>query len=103
MPDDGKKRENPALLDERIQNDPVRPEDASVRPDQEAPVGDRRRVSDETNVHDAGSDANDTVDGLTEQEEAVRQAAEDIPTGQDPAGKTEATPVFDRASKPPRI
>jgi hypothetical protein len=103
MPDDGRKRENPALLDERIVNDPVRPEDASVRPDEEAPISDRRRVSDETNVHDAGSDANDTVDGLTEQEEAVRRAAEDILTGQDPAGNTEATPVFDRASKPPKV
>jgi hypothetical protein len=100
---DGKPRENPALLDERIETDPVRPEDASVRPDQDAPISDRRRVSDTTNVHDAGSDANDTLDGLTEQEEAVRHAAEDIPTGQDPAGKTEAIPVFDRASKPPKV
>lgn len=103
-------RENPALLDERIANDPVRPEDASVRRDADAPVrdadapvNDRRRVSDQTNVHDAGSDANDTIDGLTEQEEAVRQAAEDIPTGRDPAGPTEATPVFDRGGKPPRV
>lgn len=103
MSHDGKPRENPALLDERIETDPRRPEDASVRPDQEAPISDRRRASDETNVHDAGSDANDTLDGLTEQEEAVRHAAEDIPTGQDPAGRTEATPVFDRASKPPKV
>ncbi|WP_186417044.1 hypothetical protein [Bosea sp. CS1GBMeth4] len=103
MPEDGKPRENPALLDERIENDPVRPEDASVRPEAEAPISDRRRASDETNVHDAGSDANDTMDGLTEQEEAVRRAAEDIPTGADPAGPTEATPVFDRASKPPKL
>lgn len=103
MPNDGKPRENPALLDERIEADPVRPEDASVRPDQDAPIDDRRRASDQTNVHDAGSDANDTIDGLTEQEEAVRQAAEDIPAGRDPAGPTEATPVFDRGGKPPRI
>ena len=102
MPD-GKPRENPALLDERIENDPVRPEDASVRPDEDAPISDRRRASDQTNVHDAGSDANDTADGLTEQEEAVRQAVEDIPTGRNPAGKTEATPVFDRASKLPKV
>jgi len=103
MIDDGKSRENPALLDERIERDPIRPEDASVRPDTEAPIRDRRRASDETNVHDAGSDANDTPDGLTEQEEAVRHAAEDTPTGQDPAGKIEATPVFDRASMLPRV
>ena len=102
MPD-GKPRENPALLDERIENDPVRPEDASVRPDEDAPISDRRRASDQTNVHDAGSDANDIADGLTEQEEAVHQAAEDIPTGRNPAGKTEAKPVFDRASKLPKV
>lgn len=103
MPEDGKPRENPALLDERIENDPVRPEDASVRPDEDAPIIDRRRASDKTNVHDAGSDANDTIDGLTEQEEAVRRAAEDVSSDQDPDGDTEATPVFDRASKLPRI
>lgn len=103
MPNDGKPRENPALLDERIKGAPVRPEDASVRPDQDAPISDRRRAGDQTNVHDAGSDANDTVDGLTGQEEAVRQAAEDIPAGRDPAGSTEATPVFDRGSKPPKV
>ena len=102
MPD-GKPRENPALLEERIETDPVRPEDASVRPDQDAPTTDRRRASDQSNVHDAGTDANDTLDGLTEQEEAVRHAAEDIPTGQDPAGKTESTPVFDRGSTPPKV
>ena len=90
-------RDNPALLeDERIQ--------ASSTLDDSAPppvVG--RRASDATNVHDAGSDANDTADGLTESEEAVRQAAEDIPTGQDPAGSPEAVPVFDRASLPPKV
>jgi hypothetical protein len=98
-----KPRENPALLDERIANDPIRPEDASVRRDADAAGKDRRRVSDQTNIHDPGSDANDTIDGLTEQEEAVRSAAEDIPTGQDPAGPTESTPVFDRGGKPPKV
>lgn len=61
------------------------------------------RVSDRTNVHDEGSDANDTEDGLTESEEAVRQAAEDIPTGADPAGTRESVPVFDRGSLPPKV
>lgn len=90
-------RENPALIeDERIQ--PASPLDDSAPP---PVVG--RRASDETNVHDAGSDANDTADGLTESEEAVRQAAEDIPTGQDPAGSRESVPVFDRASLPPEV
>lgn len=64
---------------------------------------DNTRVSDRTNVHDAGSDANDTTDGLTESEEAVRQAAEDIPTGADPAGSIDSIPVFDRAGLPPKI
>lgn len=64
---------------------------------------DIRRVSDETNIHDAGSDANDTEDGLTEAEEAVRQAAEDIPTGANPAGSRESVPVFDRGSLPPKV
>lgn len=95
-------RENPALLDERIPDAPVRPEDASVRPDDLA-ISRPRRVSEETNVHDEGSDANDTPDGLTEQEEAVRQAAEDIPTGADPSAPSEAIPVFDRGGLPPRV
>ncbi|TAJ27792.1 hypothetical protein [Bosea sp. (in: a-proteobacteria)] len=64
---------------------------------------DVQRVSDRTNVHDAGSDANDTEDGLTESEEAVRQAAEDVPTGADPAAPRDSIPVFDRASLPPRV
>lgn len=56
-----------------------------------------------TNVHDEGSDANDTDDGLTESQEAVRHAAEDIPTGQRPEGRAEAIPVFDRGSLPPKV
>lgn len=82
----GPRRENPALLS-----------DADIER-RESP-----RVSDRTNVHDAGSDANDTEDGLTEAEEAVRQAAEDIPSGQEPTGRTDSIPVFDRASLPPRV
>ncbi|WP_420101182.1 hypothetical protein [Bosea sp. (in: a-proteobacteria)] len=68
-----------------------------------ADMPDTRRVSDLTNIHDAGSDANDTEDGLTESEEAVRQAAEDIPTGADPAGRRDSVPVFDRGSLPPKV
>lgn len=67
------------------------------------PVDVGSRVSDRTNVHDAGSDANDTPDGLTEQEEAVRHAAEDIPTGASPEGLIENTPVFDRGGLPPKV
>jgi hypothetical protein len=69
----------------------------------EADPAHAQRVSDRTNVHDAGSDANDTEDGLTESEEAVRQAAEDVPTGADPAAPRDSIPVFDRASLPPKV
>ncbi len=92
-----KKRENPALLDERLATAPT---EAGTADD---PVASGKRVSDTTNVHDAGSDANDTPDGLSETEEAVRHAAEDIPTGQSPTGKINSVPVFDRGSLPPKV
>ncbi len=90
-------RENPALLDdERIRGQAARPElENEVRSDDGG-----QRVA---KPHDAGSDANDTPDGLNESDEAIRQAAEDIPTGQDPAGAPESVPVFDRGSLPPKI
>jgi hypothetical protein len=46
--------------------------------------------------HDAGSRANETVDGLDATTEELRHAAEDTPSGDGP-GKIEKTPVFDRA------
>lgn len=46
---------------------------------------------------------NDTAGGLTESAEAVRHAAEDIPTGQHPGGPLDTVPVFDRGSRPPTI
>ena len=72
-------------------------------PATEGPQAVGRRVSDTTNVHDEGSDANDTDDGLTESEEAIRQAAEDVPTGASLAGPTDAVPVFDRGGLPPKV
>lgn len=48
-------------------------------------------------------DANNTPEGLTESEEAVRRAAEDLPLGQSPDGSTESMPVFDRAGLPPKV
>ena len=92
-----RKRENPALLDDerKVSN----PDQAGIEGD----PAESHRVSDRTNVHDAGSDANDTPDGLTESEEAVRQAAEDIPTGRSPTGRIESIPVFDRGALPPKI
>ena len=46
--------------------------------------------------HDAGSGANETVDGLDATTEELRHAAEDTPSGAGPE-KIEKTPVFDRA------
>lgn len=91
-----RKRENPALLEDERR--PANTNRTAVKADPaESP-----RVSDRTNVHDAGSDANDSPDGLTEAEEAVRQAAEDVPVGRPLRGKTESIPVFDRGSLPPK-
>ncbi len=93
-----KPRENPALLgDERT---PLTPTESPIDAD---PIATGRRVSDRTNIHDEGSDANETPDGLTESEEAVRQAAEDVPSGQPLAGPIEAIPVFDRGGLPPEV
>jgi hypothetical protein len=90
-------RENPGVLqDERIKRQAARPELENQVP------GDPQ-ATDRAKPHDAGSDANDTVDGLTESEESVRQAAEDVPTGQDPSGPAESVPVFDRRSLPPKV
>jgi hypothetical protein len=49
---------------------------------------------------DTGSQANETVDGLDAETEALRYATEDAPTG---PGNIENTPVFDRADLPPKI
>jgi hypothetical protein len=61
------------------------------------------QVSLRTNVHDAGSGANETIDGLDATSEATRHAAEDIPTGQRPEGPVDSVPVFDRARLPPKV
>jgi hypothetical protein len=52
--------------------------------------------------HDAGSEANETADGLTSTTEALRQAAEDTPSGALP-DDIETTPVFDRSDIAPKI
>lgn len=93
-----KPRENPAILEDERQL--IAPNESPLAAD---PVSTGRRVSDQTNIHDEGSDANDTPDGLTESEEAVRQAAENLPLGQRPEGSTESIPVFDRAGLPPKV
>lgn len=52
--------------------------------------------------HDAGSGANETVDGLDAATEALRRATEDTPSDTG-AGKIKETPVFDRADLPPKL
>jgi hypothetical protein len=52
--------------------------------------------------HDAGSGANETVDGLDSASEALRHAAEDTPSGA-ALDEIEKTPVFDRADLAPKI
>lgn len=86
-------RENPTLL---VEDDGRRIAEAEG-------AAASHQTSPQTNVHDEGSDANDTADGLTESEEAVRHAAEDIPTGQRPEGQADTVPVFDRGSLPPKV
>jgi hypothetical protein len=62
------------------------------------PVGARRR-SDITGQHQPGMGANETTDGLSGTEEAVRAAAEDQTEGDD----FQDIPVFDRADAIPKI
>ena len=61
-----------------------------------------RPRSEVTGRHDAGSGANETVDGLTSSEEATRRGAEDIPIGA-PERELEDLPVFDRADALPKV
>jgi hypothetical protein len=65
------------------------------------PIGARPR-SEVTGRHDAGSGANETVDGLTSSEEATRRGAENIPIGA-PERELEDLPVFDRADALPKV
>ena len=66
-----------------------------------APIGAHPR-SEVTGRHDAGSGANETVDGLTSTEEAIRRGAEDTPIGA-PDAELEDLPVFDRGDAPPKV
>ena len=58
--------------------------------------------SEVTGRHDAGSGANETVDGLTSTEEAIRRGAEDTPIGA-PDAELEDLPVFERGDAPPKV
>jgi hypothetical protein len=65
------------------------------------PIGAQPR-SEVTGRHDSGSGANETIDGLTGAEEALRRAAEDTSSGQGPE-EDEDMPVFDRAGELPKV
>lgn len=52
--------------------------------------------------HDSGSQANETVDGLNAEAEALRHAAEDNSSAAAP-DDIEKVPVFDRADLAPKI
>jgi hypothetical protein len=52
--------------------------------------------------HDTGSQANETIDGLDASTEALRHAAEDIPSSENPED-ADKVPVFDRADLAPKI
>jgi hypothetical protein len=64
------------------------------------PIGERPR-SEITGRHDAGSGANETVDGLTSLDEATRRGAEDVPLGAPEEEKD--LPVFDRGDALPKV
>lgn len=64
------------------------------------PIGAQPR-SEVTGRHDAGSQANETEDGLNSLDESLRQSAEDTPSGG--SARDADMPVFDRANAPPKI
>jgi hypothetical protein len=55
-----------------------------------------------TGRHDDGSGANETIDGLDEIQEAVRQGAEDTPLSERDKD-FENLPVFDRSEAEPKV
>jgi len=65
------------------------------------PIGAQPR-SRITGRHDAGSGANETDDGLTDADEALRRATEDMPSGGDDRADADV-PVFDRADMLPKV
>jgi hypothetical protein len=64
--------------------------------------GGARPRSEITGKHDAGSAANETIDGLNSSDEALRRAVEDMPSREQP-NTIEDVPVFDRGDLPPKI
>ncbi len=66
------------------------------------PEADTHTVGEVTGHHDPGSGAEETDDGFDDILEAVRQAAEDIPTGDGLEDRPGELPVFERSLTPPR-
>ena len=77
-------------------------EATSTKPSEIAKSIGARPRSEVTGRHDAGSGANETVDGLTSSVEATRREAEDTPIGA-PERELEDLPVFDRADALPKV
>jgi hypothetical protein len=64
-------------------------------------VGARPR-SQITGQHEPGTGAVETEDGLDERSEALRRAAEDLPTGGGREDRPRETPVFERGRTAPK-
>jgi hypothetical protein len=102
-----KPKRPPQAADETTQNqsDAILSDVAGREPesaflsDASKPIGAHPR-SEVTGRHDAGSGANETADGLTPTEEAIRRGAEDKPIG---GPEPEDMPVFDRGQAPPKV
>ncbi|MBH5370557.1 hypothetical protein [Bradyrhizobium glycinis] len=78
--------------------DPASPSAADV----DKPVGARPR-SEVTGRHQPGMGANETIDGLSETEEAVRVGAEDETDVEESDREDSDGPVFDRADTMTKI
>jgi hypothetical protein len=91
--------ETPAgRADDNGASDPTSPANDEIRrPDVRATP--RSAVTDH---HEPGTGAEENEDGLSDTEEAIRRAAEDVGTG-DGTEDRHDMPVFDRADAPPKI
>jgi hypothetical protein len=85
--------------DDRLSDFTGRQPDSAFLSDASKPIGAHPR-SEVTGRHDVGSGANETADGLTSTEEAIRRGAEDTPVGRP---EREDMPVFDRGQALPKV
>jgi hypothetical protein len=87
-----------ALLETPGGEDLARDEAEAALLEQDAGEAPATPRSDITDFRDPGTD-NDTPDGLTQDEEAIRRGAEEIPSGRK---QPKDMPVFDRGRAPDR-